>query len=69
MKLPMNFYLVKNIYIFQKSISYLKNMNWIEILQTYFTEWTLKKWEKLLNFFCLKLINCYYINKLKTSQG
>jgi hypothetical protein len=23
-------------------------MNWIEILQTYFTKWTFKKWEKLL---------------------
>jgi hypothetical protein len=37
----MNFYLVKNMYIFQKSISYLKNMNWIEILQTYLTKWAL----------------------------
>jgi len=28
----------KNMYIFQKSISYLKNMNGIEILQTYITK-------------------------------
>lgn len=28
----------QNMYIFQKSISYLKNMNGIEILQTYITK-------------------------------